>query len=82
MSVNFLHYAWPVSPYSAKTRAYLTFKRIPFVEVAPSAITLFGDIRKAVGAAVMPTVVTPRGSGCRTARRSSTRSRRASHARR
>ncbi|MBK7772607.1 MAG: glutathione S-transferase N-terminal domain-containing protein [Sandaracinaceae bacterium] len=61
MSVNFLHYAWPVSPYSAKTRAYLTFKRIPFVEVAPSAITLFGDIRKAVGAAVMPTVVTPEG---------------------
>lgn len=61
MSVHFTHYAWPVSPYSAKTRAYLTFKRIPFVEVAPSALMLFLDIRKAVGAAIMPTVLSPEG---------------------
>ncbi|MCB9661105.1 MAG: glutathione S-transferase family protein [Sandaracinaceae bacterium] len=61
MSAYFTHFAWTVSPYSAKTRAYLTFKRIPFTEVAPSAWTLYRDIQKAVGAAIMPTVLTPEG---------------------
>jgi len=48
--------AWPVSPYSAKVRAYLRFKGIPFEERAPTSLRLLGRIRKAVGWAVMPTV--------------------------
>lgn len=48
--------AWPVSPYSAKVRAYLRFKGIPFEERAPTSLQLLGRIKKAVGWAVMPTV--------------------------
>ena len=48
--------AWPVSPYSAKVRAYLRFKGIAFEERAPTSLQLLGRIKKAVGWAVMPTV--------------------------
>jgi len=48
--------AWPVSPYSAKVRAYLRFKGVPFEERAPTSLQLLGRIKKAVGWAVMPTV--------------------------
>lgn len=50
------HYGWLVSPYSAKTRAYLRFKGTPFEDVPPSVPRLFWTIRRAVGAPVMPTV--------------------------
>ena len=50
------HYGWPVSPYSAKTRAYLRFKQVPFDDVEPTARQLYGRIQKAVGRMVMPTV--------------------------
>ncbi len=56
MSSLLKHYGWPVSPYSAKTRAYLQFKRIPFSQVYPSLWYLRFRIQKAVGAAIMPTV--------------------------
>jgi len=52
---------WPPSPYSAKTRAYFRYKQIPFEEHHPSARQLYGPIKKAVGAMIMPTVVTPEG---------------------
>lgn len=56
------HYSWPVSPYSAKTRAYLSFKGADFVDVVPSARMLYGPIKKAVGRMVMPTVRRADGS--------------------
>ncbi|MEE2830162.1 MAG: glutathione S-transferase [Myxococcota bacterium] len=59
---HFQHYGWQVSPYSAKTRAYLRFKQIPFDDLSPSAMMLFRTIKKAVGWAVMPTVQRPDGS--------------------
>jgi glutathione S-transferase len=61
MPSPYRHYAWPVSPYSAKTRAYLRFKAVPFEEVVPSARMLYGPIKKAVGRMVMPTLQTPDG---------------------
>ncbi|MGB1016582.1 MAG: glutathione S-transferase family protein, partial [Nannocystaceae bacterium] len=56
------HFGWPVSPYSAKTRAYLRWKQIPFTDVEVGALRLFTRIRKAVGRAVMPTVLRPDGT--------------------
>lgn len=50
-----------MSPYSAKTRAYLRFKGIPFDDIPPTAGQLFRTIRRAVGRPVMPTVRTPDG---------------------
>jgi len=48
--------SWLVSPYSAKVRAYLRWKGVPFEDVVPSVLALRGRIRKAVGKAIMPTV--------------------------
>lgn len=58
---TYTHYGWPVSPYSAKTRAYLRYKQIPFDDVCPTARQLAGPIKKAVGAAIMPTILTSDG---------------------
>jgi len=55
------HYGWPVSPYSAKTRAYLKFKGADFDDVEPTARKLMWTIRRAVGRMVMPTILTPEG---------------------
>jgi len=51
-----IHRSWPVSPYSAKTRAYLRFKQVDFEERQPSVVGLMWTVRRAVGRAVMPTV--------------------------
>lgn len=59
---RYQHYGWPVSPYSAKTRAYLRFKAIPFDDVEPTAWQLFFTIRRQVGQAIMPTVLCPDGT--------------------
>ncbi len=56
------HYGWDASPYSAKTRAYLRFKGIPHDDVHPTARRLYGEIQKAVGRMVMPTVRLPDGT--------------------
>lgn len=56
------HFGWPVSPYSAKTRAYLRFKGLRFEDRRPHALQLFTTIRRAVGRAVMPTVRRPDGT--------------------
>ena len=53
-------YAWPLSLYSGKTRAYLRYKGIHFVEKSISLFT-FAEIKKHTGAKVMPVVVTPEG---------------------
>ncbi len=56
----YLHYAWQLSLYSGKTRAYLRYKAIPHQE---KIIRLWdmAKIKKKVGAQVMPVVVTPEG---------------------
>ena len=59
---RYKHYGWPVSPYSAKTRAYLKYKQIPFDDIEPTARQFLGPIKKAVGRAVMPTMQRPDGS--------------------
>jgi glutathione S-transferase len=56
------HYGWLVSPYTAKTRSYLHFKRIDFVDTHPSLPTLYHRIQKAVGRMIMPTVELPDGT--------------------
>lgn len=53
--------AWLVSPYSAKVRAYLDYKALPYREHAPTGVELLRRVQKAVGAAIMPTVETPSG---------------------
>lgn len=56
----YLHYAWGLSFYSGKTRAYLRYKGIPHVE---KTIRLWdmARIQRKVGAQVMPVLVTPEG---------------------
>ncbi|CAM3620420.1 glutathione S-transferase family protein [Parendozoicomonas haliclonae] len=49
-------YGWQVSPYTAKVRAYLDFKNIPYREIVPSAFTLNGKIKKDAGQIIMPVV--------------------------
>lgn len=60
MTRPYLHYAWEISLYSGKTRAYLRYKGIPFVEKNIHLWTM-PTIQKKVGAQVMPVVVTPEG---------------------
>jgi len=50
------HYGWQVSPYSAKTRAYLRFAKVAFEDVEPSAFVLKRRIARGVGRLIMPTV--------------------------
>ena len=59
---RYKHYGWPVSPYTAKTRAFFLYKSIPFDDIRPTARQLMGPIKKAVGAAIMPTVQAPDGT--------------------
>lgn len=60
MTRPYLHYAWEISLYSGKTRAYLRYKGIPFVEKKIHLWTM-PSIQKKVGAQVMPVLVTPEG---------------------
>lgn len=60
MSQPYILYAWPLSYYSGKTRAYLRYKGIAHVEKPPRIWTL-KTIRKHAGVTVMPVVVTPEG---------------------
>ena len=48
--------SWPVSPYSAKVRAYLRWKGADFEDRPPSVFALQRRIQKAVGRAIMPTI--------------------------
>jgi glutathione S-transferase len=60
MSGAYVLYAWPLSLYSGKARAYLRYKGIPHVELPPRLWTL-RTIKRKTGATVMPVVVTPEG---------------------
>lgn len=54
-------YGWHLSYFSGKTRAYLNYKQIPYVEKAVDAFTLMKRIPDKTGASVMPVVVCPDG---------------------
>ena len=58
---RFSHFAWPVSPYCGKSRAYLDWKGAPYDEVVVTAYQLYFTVRRAVGRMVMPTIRTPAG---------------------
>lgn len=55
-------YGWLVSPYTAKVRAMLHYKRIRFHDVTPSAAVLQLRIKPAVGRTIMPSVQLADGS--------------------
>lgn len=61
MTKPFIHYAWHLSYFSGKTRAYLLYKDIPFVEKPIDFYTFAYRAKKHTNAAVMPVVVTPEG---------------------
>jgi glutathione S-transferase len=61
MADRYIHHGWDVSPFSAKTRAYLHFKQIPFDDVHPTALGLW-RLQRAVGRMIMPCVQRPDGS--------------------
>jgi glutathione S-transferase len=61
MSKPFVHYAWHLSYFSGKTRSYLLYKDIPFVEKVINMYTFSVQAKNKTGAAVMPIVVTPEG---------------------
>lgn len=60
MSKPYVHYAWDLSFYSGKTRAYLRYKGIPHREKSVR-LWHFATIKRQTGAEVMPVVVTPEG---------------------
>lgn len=61
MSKPHVLHGWHLSYFSGKTRAYLRYKGIPFVERDINAYTLMWKIPRKTGATVMPVVVTPQG---------------------
>lgn len=61
MSKPYRHLAWELSYFSGKTRAYLRYKDIPFVETPINYIQFNILAKRRTGAAVMPIVVTPEG---------------------
>lgn len=61
MSKPFIHYAWHLSYFSGKSRSYLLYKDIPYVEKEIDYYTFSVRAKKHTNAAVMPIVVTPEG---------------------
>ncbi|EOD14629.1 hypothetical protein EMIHUDRAFT_96331 [Emiliania huxleyi CCMP1516] len=49
-------YGWMASPYTAKVRSMLSYKRLPFTDVVPSAMQLRLAVKPAVGRVIMPAV--------------------------
>jgi glutathione S-transferase len=56
------HHGWLVSPYSAKTRSYLSYTGLPYTDTVPTAWALYRRIQPAVGRMIMPTVQLPDGT--------------------
>lgn len=54
-------YSMQLSWYSAKVRPYLRYRRLPFDERTPTLREYNGEIRRRVGHAVVPVVITPEG---------------------
>ena len=55
-------FGWLVSPYTAKVRSMLAYKRIPFKDTEPSLLGLYFSIQKKVGRIIMPTITQADGS--------------------
>ncbi|MCL6415705.1 glutathione S-transferase family protein [Aestuariirhabdus sp. Z084] len=60
-SLQYRHYGWQVSPYTAKTRAGLRFKRASFEDIAPDYRTMKKRLAPKVGRIIMPVMETPEG---------------------
>jgi glutathione S-transferase len=58
---NYFLYSMRLSWYSAKVRPYLRFRQLPFDERTPTLREYRGEIRRRVGHAVVPVVITPEG---------------------
>jgi len=58
---SYFLYSMQLSWYSAKVRPYLRFRRLPFDERTPTLREYRGEIRRRVGHAVVPVVITPEG---------------------
>ncbi|MFQ3200298.1 MAG: glutathione S-transferase [Zhongshania sp.] len=61
MTQQYQHYGWELSLFSAKTRSYMRFKRIPHVEISPNAYQVMRELPRRVGVRVLPVVKTPEG---------------------
>lgn len=61
MSRPYVMHGWHLSFFSGKTRAYLRYKGVPFVDHEVDARTLMWTVPRKTGATVMPVVVTPDG---------------------
>ncbi len=61
MSEHYCLHAWELSYFSAKLRAYLRYKGLPYKERRVDAWTLLRRIPRRTGASVMPVLVTPAG---------------------
>lgn len=61
MNKPYLHYAWHLSYFSGKTRCYLEYKGIPYVEKPINLYEMMSLIPRKTGASVMPVVRTPEG---------------------
>ncbi len=57
----YVMHGWHLSYFSGKTRAYLRYKGIDFVDHEVDAYTLMRNVPRKTGATVMPVVVTPEG---------------------
>ena len=62
MTPAYTFYGAELSLYSGKLRAYLRFKGIPHVEVAPNFYTFNVTIKRRTGDAVVPVLVSPEGT--------------------
>eukprot|EP00927_Polykrikos_kofoidii_P059845 TRINITY_DN54968_c0_g1_i1.p1 TRINITY_DN54968_c0_g1~~TRINITY_DN54968_c0_g1_i1.p1 ORF type:complete len:394 (+),score=31.35 TRINITY_DN54968_c0_g1_i1:129-1310(+) len=55
-------FGWLVSPYTAKVRAMMAYKRLPFTDTEPSLLGLLFTVKLAVGRVIMPTIRRADGS--------------------
>ena len=61
VSDRYTLYGWHLSYFTGKAMCYLRYKQIPFTQKPVDMVTLMWRIKRKVGAAVMPVVVTPDG---------------------
>ena len=61
MNRHYTLYAWHLSYFAGKLRAYFIYKKVPFNEIPVSYYMLTGPVQRNTGARVMPTITTPEG---------------------
>lgn len=59
MSKTYILHGWHLSYFAGKTRAYLRYKGVPFIDHEVDAYNLMWKIPRKTGATVMPVLVTP-----------------------